>query len=53
MKYFGGVVVLFYAVLQAFGANLFADDDRGALPPGARHAPGGIFHWHDGFMGGK
>lgn len=53
MKYFGGVVLLLYAMAQATGWSLSSDDDRGEVPESVRHAPGGILLWTTGFMGGK
>ena len=53
MKYFGGILVLAWAALHAFGYDRFPDDDRGELPASFRTGPAGILLWHDGFMGGK
>ena len=53
MKYLGGIILLFYAAAVTFGWDRLADDDRGALPATILAAPGGIWAWHDGFMGGK
>ncbi|MFL5321410.1 MAG: hypothetical protein ACJ790_17245 [Myxococcaceae bacterium] len=53
MKYFGGLLLLAYAALQASGWQPSADDDRGEVPENVRHAPGGILTWTSGFMGGK
>jgi hypothetical protein len=52
-KYLGGILVLAYAALHAFGADRFPDDERGELPTSVRSSPGGVLSWHDGFMGGK
>ncbi len=53
MKFIGGILVLAYAALHAFGVDRFPDDDRGELPAQYRGAPGGVLLWHSGFMGGK
>lgn len=53
MKYFGGFLVLGYAVIHLLGVDRLPDEERGDLPPSVRLAPGGILMWHDGFMGGK
>ena len=53
MKYFGGLVLLFYAATHAFGWDRFPAEERGDVPASVRTAPGGILMWHDGFMGGK
>ena len=53
MKYVGGLFLVAYAAMQAFGFTRFPDDDRGKLPPSVRSAPGGLLLWHSGFMGGK
>jgi hypothetical protein len=53
MKYLGGLLVVAYAALHAFGLDRFPDDDRGNVPPSVRRGPGGVQSWHGGFMGGK
>jgi hypothetical protein len=53
MKWFGGLVVIAWAIAQATGLTRFPDEDRGAVPASFRQAPGGLLLWHDGFQGGK
>jgi len=53
MKYVGGLILLAYAAIAFTGWEPFATEERGAVPNDVRRAPGGILHWHSGFMGGK
>jgi hypothetical protein len=50
--YFIAVVGL-YAWLAFTGAEPFFDPERGTVPSGAHHGPGGLHGWTTGFMGGK
>lgn len=53
MKYVGGLILLAYAALAVSGWEPFTQEERGVVPGDVRRAPGGILHWHSGFMGGK
>jgi hypothetical protein len=53
MKFFGGLVVLAYAAMALSGWEPFTTEERGELPDGVRHAPGGVLLWTSGFQGGK
>lgn len=51
MKYFGGVVVLLYAVVALLGWEPFTREQRGQA--NVRAGPGGVRYWTGGYMGGK
>lgn len=53
MKYYGGLLLVLYSFMMAFGFDAFSDDDRGRLPANTRNGPSGILGWHTGYLGGK
>jgi hypothetical protein len=53
MKYFGGLVVLLYAVMAFSGWEPFTTEERGRVPDDVRRGPGGVLLWTSGFQGGK
>lgn len=53
MMYFGGVVLLGWALVTASGYEPFTTEERGEVPQEVRMAPGGILLWTSSFTGGK
>lgn len=53
MKYFGGLVLVGYALLTMSGWSPFGGGQRDQTPGNVRRGPGGILIWTGGYQGGK
>jgi len=53
MKYFGGVIVLLYAVMALLGLEPFTQAERGRAVKGGGGGLGVARYRSGGFMGGK
>jgi hypothetical protein len=53
MKWYGGLVLLIYALLMLTGWTPFGSEQKDQVPGNVRRGPGGVLLWTGGYQGGK
>ncbi|MCE9669287.1 hypothetical protein LY474_15860 [Myxococcus stipitatus] len=53
MKWFGGVVLVLYALVMMTGWAPFSGEEKDKVPGNVRRGPSGVLLWTGGFQGGK